>query len=278
MIEKKDIAILVVLYNEQPPSYIFDNIGCEIIIIDNTPKRSLAIKGDNIVYLPLKRNLGIACALNVGMKKAISMGKQWAITMDQDSILPQNMLEAYIDYVNTTPDRVGVVSPLINMYDGENRTPKDIATDVKEALTSGSMINTVIFLEVGGFKEEMFIDVDFEFCWNVRRHGYKVVQLRSVVMQHHLGDTIEYKLFGKHLFYVTNHNKLRQYYMARNMLYLHNIYPEFRPSKLRSLYSWSVGIVKIIFFEKDRRKKIKAMLLGYKDYKNGTMGECPYNF
>ena len=278
MIEINDIAILIVLYKEHPPVYVNDNIGCNIIIVDNTPNRTLKVEGGNLTYVPLMRNMGIAYALNAGMKKAISMGKQWVITMDQDSALPGNMITSYIDYLNGSIEKVGVVSPLINMYDGEDKNPSNTVLIVDEALTSGSMVNTRIYEEVGGFKDEMFIDVvDFEFCWNIRRHGYKVVHLNSVVMQHHLGNTVEYSLKKKHLFYVTNHSPLRRYYMTRNMLYLHKMYPEFRPSKVKSLYMWVIGICKILLFESKSLSKLKAGYLGYKDYRRNIMGECRYS-
>ena len=222
--------------------------------------------------------MGIAYALNTGIKRAISSGSEWVITMDQDSVMPQNMISSYIDFLNRSDESVGVVSPLINMYEGETKNPSNTVSTVSEALTSGSMINCKAYEEVQGFKDEMFIDVvDFEFCWNVRRHGYKVVQLNNVLMQHHLGNTVEYKIFGKHLFYVTNHNKLRQYYMTRNMLYLHKEYPEFRPSKIKAFIMWVNTLFKIIFFEKDKLGKIKAMRLGYVDFLNKRMGECSYS-
>ena len=279
MIEKYQIAVLIVLYYEEPPSYIYDDFGCSIIVVDNTPNRSLSLGGDNIIYLALKHNMGIAYALNIGMKIAIDMRKRWVITMDQDSILSQDLITSYIDFLNANGDRVGIVSPLINMYEGENKSPSGTVFFVDEALSSGSMINADTYQEVGGFKDEMFIDiVDFEFCWNIRKHGYKVAQINNVIMQHHLGNTVEFTLFGRHLFYVTNHNRRRRYYMTRNTFYLYKLYPEFRPSCIKTFGGFLKAVLKILFFEKDRLGKMKAMALGYKDYCNNQMGECPYPF
>lgn len=277
MIDNNQIAILIVLYNEEPPAYVYDDCGCNIIVVDNTPNRSLALGGERIIYIALKHNMGIAYALNIGMKKAIEIHKRWVITMDQDSILPHILIPSYINFLNANEDRVGIVSPLINMYEGENKSPSDTVSFVDEVLSSGSMINTHIYQEVGGFKDEMFIDVvDFEFCWNIRKHGYKIAQINSVIMQHHLGNTAEFTFWGRHLFYVTNHNKLRRYYMTRNTFYLYKLYPEFRPSCLKSFGGFLKAVLKILFFEKDRFYKMKAMALGFKDYCNNRMGECPY--
>ena len=59
------IAIVIVLYNEQPPSYIYQNQTCQIYLVDNTPERNLNISFDGITYIPLGANMGIAKALNV---------------------------------------------------------------------------------------------------------------------------------------------------------------------------------------------------------------------
>ena len=273
-----NISIIVVLYNALPKAYIFDIEQCNVIIVDNTPNRNLAIGGENITYIPLMDNLGIAKALNEGFMIAKSKGAEWALTMDQDSELRPDMIPEYIQFLRSNNEKIGLLAPLINMYAGEEKQVSNTYYRIDEAITSGSLISMEAFDNVGGFKEELFIDgVDFEFCWNLKKHGYSIYQLNSVVMQHQLGETKEYKLFGKHLFYVTNHNFIRRYYMTRNSLYIRYLYADImpKPSILESL--GIVSLFKIVFFEKDVIRKFKAIKLGQQDFKNNKFGKYDHN-
>lgn len=271
------IAIVIVLYNNTPKDYIFSNKDLNIVIVDNTPNQNLTLKGDNLYYMPLSNNYGIAKALNVGFQKAIELGMDWVLTMDQDSELPEDMIDEYIGFINSKHYRIGIVSPLINMYRGDHKKPSNTFVEINEALTSGSFINIQAYKDSGGFKNELFIDsVDFEFCWNIKRKGYKIYQLNKIIMQHQLGETREFRFLGKHLFYVTNHNYVRRYYITRNSLFVRNLYgdmmPKIKYKKIRRLISY----LKIILFETDVLRKLKAIRLGTKDFKNNKFGKFDY--
>lgn len=273
-----NLSIIVVLYNALPKAYVFDVKQCNVIIVDNTPYRDLMIEGDNITYIPLMDNFGIAKALNKGFMIAESQGAEWVLTMDQDSDLPSNMIEAYLSFIRETNGKIGLLAPLINMYAGENKKVSNGYMKIDEAITSGSLINCKAFNDVGGFKDELFIDgVDFEFCWNLRRHGYSIYQLNNVLMQHQLGDSKEYSLFGKHLFYVTNHNYIRRYYMTRNFLYVRKLYGDIMPKSTIPYLSSLISLFKIILFEKDVLRKLRARRLGIKDFKRNKLGKFDYD-
>ena len=275
---KIDIALVVVLYNDTPRDYVFQDNGIPIIIVDNTPNRDLKILSSQITYIALKDNLGIAKALNVGFQKAKEIGAQWVLTMDQDSDLPANMIDEYIKFIKEGHEAVGIISPLINMYIGEHKKPSDTFCVVDTALTSGSIINIEAYDAAGGFKDDLFIDeVDFEFCWNIKRHGYLTYQLNRVLMQHQLGNTQEVKLFGHHLFYVTHHNYIRRYYMARNSHYVKKLYGDIMPISPWWRSNGFISILKIVFFEKDVLRKLKARRLGIQDFKNNKFGKFDYN-
>lgn len=268
------IVIVIVLYNEQPPQYIYSSkSGVEIILVDNTPDRELYIETPNITYIPLHRNYGIAKALNVGFYHAKELNAEWVLTMDQDSILPDNLLSDFRKYLPTLSN-AAVLVPQLNMYEGEEKRATDSYRELTEALTSGSLIRMEAFNQANGFKEELFIDgVDFEFCKHVRLLGWHVYQINSVVMQHHLGRTQEVKFFGRHLFYVTHHNYIRHYYMQRNSMYVASLYLGLLP-EVKSICRIPVkSLFKILFFEKDKIKKLIFRYRGYLDFKNKKFGE-----
>ena len=267
-------AVVVVLYKEKPLSFLYEMGDVPVVIVDNTPNRNLRIKETNIYYIPLLYNSGIAHALNVGCEKARLLGCNWILTLDQDSVIPDGILSKYEDFLNDCHENVGILCPQLNMYEGEKKLISDSYEVINEALSSGCFISIQAYIQSGGFWEKLFIDeVDFEFCYHIRTLGYKIIRLYSVVMQHHLGNTKEFKLFGKHLFYVTNHNYVRHYYMQRNSLYVSNLYRRILPEISHcSFLSYKV-VFKILLFEKDKIKKIRARYQGYCDYKNNVFGE-----
>lgn len=275
---RDNIALVVILYNDYPKEYIFENNHLNRIIVDNTPNRDLSLNGNNLHYIPLKDNFGIAKALNIGFAKAKELEAKWVLTMDQDSELPKNMIDEYKHFINDQHHDIGIVSPIINMYIGESKRKSNTFEEINEALTSGSLVNMQAYDAAGGFKEEMFIDsVDFEFCWNIKSKGYIIYRLNSVVMQHQLGNTREFKLFGHHLFYVTNHNYIRRYYMTRNCLYVNNLYGHIMPRPKFPFIAKLTSLLKIIFFENDVLRKIKVIRIAKRDFKNNKFGKFDYH-
>ena len=272
------ISIVIVLYNELPPIYKDLPRDVEVIIIDNTPNRNLALTGRGLIYVPLYKNQGIAYALNRGFAIAIENKSTWVLTMDQDSILPKEMIPEYINFLKKKNDKIGIICPMLKLYDGQYKEPENLYSEINIALTSGSFINIEAYKESGGFKNELFIDwVDFEFCLNIRQRGYKIFKLNYILMQHHLGNTKEYKFLGKHLFYITNHNYIRCYYVKRNSMYVRSLYPNYYKTIEDSIFCRFRSIIKIILFETDVVRKLRAISLGKKDFKEKRMGEFLYS-
>lgn len=275
---KKEIVVVVILYNSLPKNYghifqVYNDI--KLIFVDNTPNRVLECSDEHIDYLPLGDNMGIAYALNKGCRIAMEKYEaEWVLTLDQDSDIPINMIKDYLDFIKSNKINVGMVSPLINVYYGDNKQVTNDVICVNDAITSGSLLNMNAYSIVGGFKDELFIDeVDFEYCYNLRCHGYQIYQLNYVLMQHQLAKTKEYKLFGRHMFYVLNHDKIRHYYMQRNSLYVRNKYRKEFPNLKMSFIQKILPFLKILFFEDDKFEKILYRYRGYCDYKHNVLGK-----
>lgn len=277
-------ACIIVLYN---PNYeklvdsinIIKNTIDYIYLIDNSDKfQSCRIIFDsNVRYIKLNGNQGIAVALNIGFKQAIVDGIDWVLTMDQDSIIPKDMISKYMEFIESQDSiNIGILAPQINVYRGENRNISDRITSETICYTSGSFTSVKAWEKVGGFKEYLFIDfVDFEFCMALITHDYKILKLHSVIMDHELGETKEYRLWGKHLFYVTNHNYIRRYYMTRNMRLVKKIYGKIFPeiSEFKEGWRFVWIICKILLFEKDKIRKFRSIYEGIRDYKLGVTGK-----
>ena len=117
-----------------------------IVIFDNGSKNNADIKNlinryDAKINLIEKReNLGIAEALKSIMLYAIDNCYSWVLTLDQDSVVMQNLVEKYLKYVNM--DTVGALTCNIidrNFKIYENRNSEIL--DVVYCITSGCFMS-----------------------------------------------------------------------------------------------------------------------------------------
>ena len=47
-------------------------------------------------------------------------------------------------------------------------------------------------------KDDFFIDcVDFEYCMNMRKHGYSLIRNNEIILHHELGNYVKKRIFGK---------------------------------------------------------------------------------
>ena len=263
----KSVAIGIVTYN--PTISLFEDElrrfkedGYLVFVVDNCSdnvkdiERVVSLYGHNIVKNP--NNYGIAKALNQLFQLADNDGFKYILTMDQDSIVPKGFVEGLLD---CCVDKTAIVCPYVH-YIGAKKQEK-IKTDIVEknwAITSGALCDVNVWKEVGGFDENMFIDyVDYDYCFRVRKNGYKIIQNNSIKLRHNLGNTATRRfLFWR--INVGNHSPIRKYYKARNIKYLNR---KKEIGFLKAIKMHYVMLIEVLFYEKDKKKKIKAISLGW---------------
>lgn len=253
----------------------------QIIVVDNgsdlkTIDMLKSIENE-IDLILLNKNKGIGYALNRGIERALDIGCDWIITLDHDSIAEEKMIDKMLYSYSTYEDKdsVAMITP-IHVEEKSNITiKKQGVKNILTEITSGSMVKSYIYKNVIKYNERLFIDlVDHDFCLRLNKEGYLIIQDESAVLLHNLGESITKKIFGIKLTY-TNHNEIRRYYMTRNRFYLWQKYKEDFPEwvkldKIRFIRE----TIKVIIFEKNKMKKIKYSIYGYRDYKNRILGKC----
>lgn len=240
----------------------------KVVIFDNGSinQKSIELEYQNsAIIIKSERNVGIAAALNGLMKKSEELGATWMLSLDQDSVCSQNFCEQIGTYLYKE-DNFGIVAPVIVDRNvgivGHN--PEKEYKSVRTCITSGAFTKVEVWQEIGGYDESMFIDsVDFEFCYRVRKAGYKVIQVRDVQLLHELGSSEKRRfLFWK--LDITGHSAFRKYYIARNNVYYplkHKLWLHFIRGNIRNC-----GLIFIVFFyETDKKEKVKAVLNGWKN-------------
>lgn len=248
----------------------------KLYIIDNTEDKNNQDKvpvSKKIEYIFNHENLGIALPLNMAAKKAIDEGYEFLLTMDQDSSFQDHDLEKLKKIASKKNlENIGIISPWHHTKLKVDKPKKKIDYPL-DVMTSGNLLNLDIYQKIGGFKDFLFIDgVDIEYCLNLKKHGYKVMRINEVSLNHDLGD-IFYRKFFKKEFMCDNHNYLRIYYMARNYRYIREHYSDIAPEFCNILVKIKGLVFKIVFYEQDKVRKLKSIFLGIRDYKRGKYGK-----
>ena len=89
-------------------------------------------------------------------------------------------------------------------------------------ITSGSLISVAASKYVELPREDLFLDaVDYWYCMNFKRKGYKVFIINDVILRHHLGKFQEVisRKTKKPVFTYTS-SSIRYYYGCRNQTFL----------------------------------------------------------
>ena len=248
----------------------------EIILIDNGSDNIAEIRKlhfPNVVLIENGDNLGIATALNYICREASQRGYNWVLTLDQDTIVPDNLIREMDKYISNND--IAIICPAV-YYEGWKSEPilKDTTEYVKACMTSASLTRLASWKEVGGFREDFFIDfVDNDYCQKLRINGYKILRINSCVITHSLGEVREIRVLGG----IINrrfpiHRPWRYYYMIRNNIVFIREYKQY----INVRKEWvKVGYIAITGWIHTNKKKetLRYILKGKRDAKAGKMGK-----
>ena len=287
------VAAIIVSYN--PDKNLLDSVNLlisqveKIIIVDNgsieEKRKDISsikdIDNERIEIIFNEENLGIATALNIGVREALKQGFNWILTMDQDSKASKDMVEKMFEVYNNIDEkeRKSILSIFPNFVDEriqsiEENSVMNTYEYVDADITSGNLVNSKVFDKVGFFDDSLFIDlVDTDFCMRLNEKNIKMIKVRDAILYHSLGESQSVKsILGK--FNTSNHSALRRYYMTRNRFYIWERYKDLNSFTLnRDKKLFKKEFIKIILGEKDKVNKIKMVFKGYKDYKKGIRGK-----
>ena len=226
-------------------------------------------------------NLGIARALNIGIQRAGTLGSKWALLLDQDSRVDDDMVRVLFAVHAAFPDRdrLAVVGSGFREVNKTLQEPDDAILDnaweeVESVITSGSLIPLKVHAAVGDFREEFFIDyVDAEYCFRARAKGYRVIKTRKPIMSHMIGAITWHSVLGIKK-YTFNHSADRRYYIARNDTVMLREYGHYVLGlwALKSFGRCVRACKRIALFEQMKTPKMVAVAQGWWDGVRGHMG------
>jgi rhamnosyltransferase len=213
----------------------------------------------------LSRNEGVGYALNCGVRAARRLGCDWLLTMDQDSRVDDNMLQAYKNAILRSPDLVCLTpNVLVN-----GRGPHNTSGPVDFAITSGNLIRMDVFDSIGAFDEKLFIDgVDLDFSLRVRHAGKQIIRVEDAILYHELGEGRVAR--GWLSTFHMAHSPLRRYYMCRNHLYIMQRYAfKFPVFVAKATLVQVLHFVAVVIYGGKRVESLRFMLRGVLDFVRG---------
>ena len=285
------VCAIVVTYHPQPS--VVDNLRrlqpqvTETVVVDNgsgkNSERTLTeletIPGIHLIRN--SKNLGIAEALNTGIRYAANANYNWVITFDQDSTVTPDFTTTMWTAYESCPfkERVALISPVhcSSEADWKQKSAQEsypVYSSIRTAMTSGSLIKTRALLGVGLYDEAMFIDyVDFDLCLRLWRRGDKLICSRRSFLLHHLGSPEDYSIFG-FPFKIIAHSPIRRYYIMRNRVLMYRRYFRFFPLWVMKDFGWLLlEFTKILLIEQDTRAKFQHAIKGIRHGVAGITGQ-----
>lgn len=242
-------SVLVLIVTYQPGEIIaetFSNLRSaspqplETLVIDNASNddRLPLLRSyveDNVQILRMSSNKGLASAFNLGVHEAWRRGRQWIFILDQDSQCHPGALSKLIsigERLQEAGESVGGVCSTVRSkqfseavhvpyrWTGRKLEPllwplQEEMAAVDSCISSGTLYSVDALKDVGGFREDFFIDfVDHECHLRLRKKGWLLLWSRDAVLSHSLGKVQKMTAHGLFI----EHEPFRYYYMSRNMM------------------------------------------------------------
>jgi rhamnosyltransferase len=235
----------------------------------------------SVSMLDNKENLGLATALNIGIRHAFEAnGSEFVALFDQDSspeaAMPRDLVtELQASSVAT----VACIGPiLIDRKDVEARYASNDEPHrgdrPRSIPTSGTVISKAAYDAVGPMMDELFIDgIDHEWCFRARSKGFAVLVSQHTRMLHDMGDA-SLNYFGRYK--PVHRSPVRHYYIVRNAIYLARL--AYLPLRWRviELLKTVRRIFAYLVVSSDRRRTFRLIAHAVGDGLAARMGACPW--
>jgi rhamnosyltransferase len=265
-----------------------------LIVVDNASDddtrravEACAAEHPGIVELLTRGENNLAAAQNDGIRSALELGYAWVLLMDHDSVAEPGMVATLLaaGSAQPEPEQIGIVAPCL--VDSHSRRPArypqaagrvlfrrrgftddtPVLDHLLGVVASGSLIAAPLLRRIGLMDESFGIDyVDKEFCLRAVRAGYRVIAVRDAVLVHSLGQCRDHTPLPGVSITTTNHSAGRRHSIYRNRIRCWRRHGAAIPAfVLYDLLSVGYDLLRVLFFERNARAKLRAMMRGIYD-------------
>ncbi len=257
-----------------------------LIVVDNgsiAPKLATLEKlRDKFPYELIRNgeNLGIATALNIGVRRSLELRADWILLFDQDSQVTPGFAETMVQAFLHSPwgERLGTMTPIyIDMRSGAPIRMNRVREGIEASMSSGSLFPAEIFRRFGFFRDELFIDaVDYEYSLRLRKAGMVIEETPDAKLLHSPGTPHTHGMGKRVWFRSNNYSPIRRYYQERNKVWISKHYiTAFPVFCIKLFYFSSKDFIKILLVEKDKWRKACYFLRGTLDGLRNHMSRHP---
>jgi rhamnosyltransferase len=289
----KRFGVIFVLYH--PTGEFLQNLArtravCQnLVAVDNSPKadsRLHACLREQGIHVIFNHNKGgLAGAYNRGAEVLLALQSDVIFLMDQDSEIEPSFFIRMMDACEDLGTDTFLMGPKIYevnlkkcmaVFQPGKPLPKRLHIDDQfEGLfpslciiSSGSAISASAYHKLGAFREDYFIEyIDIEYSLRAVSRNVPVYMNAAVTMRQTTGQIERH---GKG--FTTNHLAWRRYYGARNAV--HCLYTHRATWGLH----WVSAVLAmhqaicVLRYEREKTRKITAILCGYVDGLLGLLG------
>lgn len=179
--------------------------GFKVYIFDNSPEesnvRDFCLTRNEIRYLTVGKNVGLGFGISSTCAQAYYENNLALIFFDQDTVFQSETL-GFIESYHMNHETLDVTYSAVVFNAVRCNISEDAKCfqDVNVAINSGSLFFLKNLKHIGWHNETYFVDgVDYEFCLNSKKHGFKIGKFMCTPGFDHLTEQAdkEYRLFGK---------------------------------------------------------------------------------
>lgn len=256
----------------------------EVVIFDNGSKNIedisyLCSMYSTVNILISPENVGIAAALNRIVDYCLVNKYEWLLTLDQDTVCPDNMISKYEPHLKC--DNVALICPKLidkrkTILESQDNNTLEVE-EIDSCETSGTLMNLELCKTVGWFEEILFIDyVDFEYCKRLIVNGYKILRINSVILDQEFGVVVPSKFSDFYLTlsemtkinaisklsYNSIYSSFRCYYCTRNRIYYLIKYHKYLNMPKEILETLKI-YTRVLFRGQQKIQLLKSILRGF---------------
>lgn len=301
----------IVLYNSDFDRLLqcLENLHNQVeatIVLDNSPQKYSKKQIEKITsfnqceYIFTNENLGMPEGMNRIIENAKDKGYEWVLTMNADSIVPNNLISEYKPFFND--EKVGMICPQVI-----DKRRKYMKLDMLEGyqkvdmcITSAACTRIKAWEDVGKFDRRLFVDLlDNDISKRMILNGWDIIKVNTVVLDQEFGDIksqssrveafwlkigeiLHNDNFAKFSYKKIVH-PIRVYYTCRNILYLNKKFVNYGGIGYEYNYNCKSFLGFLICFvlpsilrADEKIEVIKAVTYGFRDGKKLAVATKPW--
>ncbi|MHB1440738.1 MAG: glycosyltransferase [Cuniculiplasma sp.] len=191
-------AIVILVYNHVPDikSILKGKSYAErIILVNNNSSKKVSqeltliagIIGEKCLLLECPNNMGVSRGYNYAVKNLDGTDVDYIFFFDHDAVFGSMLFtETFSALKSIKNDGVGVIVPIVSddpSIMGLSLGITDKYSLIHSTITSGIFIRKELFIKVGGFDENIFVEgADYELTRRIVKMGYSLLRINRILI------------------------------------------------------------------------------------------------